>query len=64
MQRGQGWDQAWVVRDDGVPVCLCADVYERLTPRGKKATFKTLLATQVRTRGIQLHFQFHSLESY
>lgn len=25
-----------------------ADVYERLTPRGKKATFTTLLTTQVR----------------
>ena len=24
-----------------------ADVYERLTPRGKKATFKTLLVTQL-----------------
>ena len=24
-----------------------ADVYERLTPRGKKATFTTLLTTQV-----------------
>ena len=26
---------------------LCADVYERLTPKGKKATFKTLLLTQL-----------------
>lgn len=25
----------------------CADVYERLTPKGKKATFKTLLLTQL-----------------
>lgn len=25
----------------------CADVYERLTPKGKKATFKTLLMTQL-----------------
>ena len=28
--------------------CACnADVYERLTPKGKKATFKTLLLTQL-----------------
>ena len=26
---------------------LRADVYERLTPKGKKATFKTLLLTQL-----------------
>ena len=41
------WEEIFVQFRLLMCVVAFADVYERLTPRGKKATFKTLLVTQL-----------------